>query len=117
MGDASALAPDIAHHAALDQRMVKAVRGIRLLGMVSWPMEVQQAFLAQRARGQATLPQYDYPKHDFSQTRRELDAIGAAADPQHPLGRYLVESAQSWAIAADDFTWDDVRAAGGHDPR
>jgi uncharacterized protein (TIGR02421 family) len=94
-------AAEIAVHAALDARMVKAVRGIKLLGMVSWPVSVQQAFLAQWRAGNTTLPQYDYPKHDFSDTRRELDAIAAAADPQHPLGRYLVESAQAWGIAAE----------------
>ncbi len=101
MGDASELAPDIAHHAALDQRMVQAARGIKLLGMVSWPMEVQQRFLAQWQRDGAVLPQYQYPKHDFSQARRDLDAIIAEADEEHPLGRYLCESAQSWTIAAE----------------
>ena len=81
--------------------MVKAVRGLKLLSMVSWPMEVQHAFLAQWTRGNTGLPQFDYPKHDFSEARRELDAIVADADSQHPLGRYLCESAQSWSIAAE----------------
>src|SRR4249919_3023458 len=44
---------DILHHTELDQRMVRAVRAIKLLGMVSWPIEVQHAFLAQWARGDA----------------------------------------------------------------
>ena len=101
MGDVSDLAPDIAHHAALDLRMVKAVRAIKLLSLVSWPIEVQHAFLAQWARGDTALPQHAYPRHDFSEARRELDAIIAEADPQHPLGRYLCDSAQSWSIAAE----------------
>lgn len=95
------VAADIAHHAALDARMVRAVRGIKLLGMVSWPASVQQAFLAQWRAGNTALPHHEYPKHDFSETRREMDAIAAAADPQHPLGRYLLESAQAWGIAAE----------------
>ena len=93
--------PDILHHAALDERMVRAVRGIKLLGMVSWPIEVQHAFLAQWARGDASLPRFDYPAYDFSDARRELEAIITEADAQHPLGRYLLESAQSWSIAAE----------------
>jgi hypothetical protein len=97
----AAAAPEIARHAALDARMVRAVRGIRLLSLVSWPAEVQHAFLAQRAAGRVALPQVAYPKHDFSEARHELDAVIAAADPQHPLGRYLVESAQAWSIAAE----------------
>lgn len=96
------VAPDIAHHAALDTRMVRAVRGIRLLTLVSWPQEVHQQFLAHWARGGApTLPQVVYPKHDFSEARSALDAIVKAADPEHPLGIYIAESARSWSIAAE----------------
>ena len=44
--------PAIAHHAALDARMVRAARGIRLLALASWPAQVQHEFLANLARGQ-----------------------------------------------------------------
>ncbi|MEO5963758.1 MAG: tyrosine/phenylalanine carboxypeptidase domain-containing protein, partial [Thermomonas sp.] len=93
--------PDIAHHAALDARMTKAAREIRLLSLVSWPASEQQQFLADHARGQAKLPAYAYPKHDFSAERTEFEAIAAAADPSHPLGIYLIESAYSWRVAAE----------------
>jgi uncharacterized protein (TIGR02421 family) len=95
-----AIAPDIAHHAALDARMAKAARSIRLLSLVSWPASEQQAFLADHARGQARLPAHQYPKHDFSEARRTFAEVAAAADPSHPLGIYLVESAHSWDLAA-----------------
>ena len=95
------LAPDILHHAALDTRLVKAVRGIRLLGLVSWPASEQQRFLDAHERGNLLLPAHEYPKLDFADARRELDAIAAEADPDHPLGRYLVDSAHSWATAAE----------------
>ena len=97
----AALAPDIVHHAALDARMVRAARGIRLLAMVSWPAEVQTAFLERYARGDASLPKVVYPKLDFSDARREFDAIAKLADKSHPLGRYLCESTNSWGIAAE----------------
>ena len=93
--------PDIAHHAALDARMAKAARGIRLLSLVSWPASEQQAFLADLARGNPRLPAHQYPQHDFSDARREFDAITADADPSHPLGVYLIESAHSWGLAAE----------------
>ena len=54
------MAPDphtIAHHAALDARLVAAVRGIRLLQAVSWPQHVQQDFLAAWRAGRSVLPQ------------------------------------------------------------
>ena len=91
----------ITHHAALDARMAKAAKGIRLLSLVSWPASEQQTFLADYAQGRAKLPVYQYPKHDFSDARRELAAIAAAADPTHPLGIYLIESAQGWQHAAE----------------
>jgi len=93
--------PEIAHHAALDARMAKAARGIRLLSLVSWPASEQQSFFADLDRGNARLPAHQYPRHDFSDARREFDAIAAAADPTHPLGIYLVESAHSWGLAAE----------------
>jgi uncharacterized protein (TIGR02421 family) len=92
---------DIAHHAALDARLAQAARGVRLLSLASWPASEQQVFLAGWASGNPRLPAYAYPKHDFSEARREFAAIAAAADPAHPLGVYLIESAQSWSIAAE----------------
>ena len=96
----SAVDADIAHHAALDARLVTAARGIRLLGLTSWPSSVQGPFLDSVARGAPRLPQVDYPRLDFTAQRRELAAIVAAADPQHPLGHYVRSSAQSWDLAA-----------------
>jgi uncharacterized protein (TIGR02421 family) len=103
MGDAESgsHSPDILHHAALDARMVRAVRGIKLLNLVSWPIEIQHAFLAQWAQGHAALPVFEYATHDFSDARRELADIAGACDPDHPLGRYVSESAHSWSIAAE----------------
>jgi uncharacterized protein (TIGR02421 family) len=95
------LTPDILHHAALDARMVKAARGIRLLNMVSWPASEQHAFLGGFSRGELRLPQHAYPKYDFTEARRELETIATEADEQHPLGHYICDSARSWAIAAE----------------
>lgn len=90
----------IAYHAALDDRMVRAARGLRVLSLASWPASVQQRFLADFARGRARPPVHAYPRHDFGAQRRELAAIAAAADPAHPLGAYLVDSARHWDLAA-----------------
>ncbi len=92
--------PAIAHHAALDARMVRAARGIRLLALASWPAQVQHEFLANLARGQVALPRVVYPRLDFDEECRELDAIAAASDPAHPLGHYVRETARQWQLAA-----------------
>jgi hypothetical protein len=62
-------APEILHHVALDARMLRAVRELKLLSLVSWPAEVQQVFLAQGARGATALPLVGYPQHVFSEAR------------------------------------------------
>ena len=95
-----ASSPDIIHHAALDARLLKAVRGLRVLTLVSWPSTVQQDFLAAQARGELRMPEVAYDRHEFGDARRELQAIADAADATHPLGAYLVESAQAWDTTA-----------------
>jgi len=94
------LTPDVAHHSALDARMVKAAKGIRLLSQVSWPASVQKSFLDEAAQGRYPMPVIEYPKYDFHEERRELDAVANEADHDHPIGRYICESARSWSVAA-----------------
>jgi uncharacterized protein (TIGR02421 family) len=86
--------------AALDRRLVEAVRGIRVLDTVAWPAAVERTFLDELHHGRETLPHFEYRTPDFSAQRAELAAIAAAADAQHPLGAYLARSAASWQTAA-----------------
>ena len=44
-------APEIAHHAALDARMVIAASDIRLLSLASWPAGREIDFVTDYARG------------------------------------------------------------------
>ncbi|WP_305804201.1 flavohemoglobin expression-modulating QEGLA motif protein [Stenotrophomonas sp. YIM B06876] len=114
MTRAAAGDPAIAHHAALDARLVDAVRGLRLLTLTSWPASTQAPFLRSVARGNPQLPQVAYPKHDFSDARRALAAIARAADPAHPLGVYLRESVHSWDLAAGLLESLGTRAVDGY---
>jgi len=91
----------LARHADLDRRLVAAVKGIRVLAMLSWPATVQRAFLDGWQRGNARLPQVDYPRPDHGAAREALTAIAAEADPQHPVGDYIRRSADSWRVATD----------------
>lgn len=91
---------DIAHFSALDARMVKAAKSLRVLRLMSWPASVQTRFLQGRHVGQAGLPVFDYPRHDFTAERHELAAIAREAGHDHPLADYLRESAESWQTAA-----------------
>ncbi|HXS73159.1 MAG TPA: flavohemoglobin expression-modulating QEGLA motif protein [Rhodanobacteraceae bacterium] len=91
---------DLAHYAALDRRLLEAVRGINVLSAVAWPASKERKFLDALARGAEKLPRIEYARRDFSAQRAELDAIAAQADASHPLGDYLQRAARSWHVAA-----------------
>lgn len=94
-------AADLAYFAALDRRLVDAVRGIRLLDAISWPASVQRRFLQRWRDGQLQLPKVDYAAYDYGEVREELDAIQheARAAEDHPIGGYVRRTAESWDIA------------------
>jgi len=89
----------IAKHAELDKRLTAAVRPIRLLDAVSWPAPLQERFLADWRVGKIWMPEPEYVRQDWTQVRAELDAIDAALDNNHPLGRYLHRTTESWRVA------------------
>ncbi|MBS0433061.1 MAG: DUF1704 domain-containing protein [Proteobacteria bacterium] len=95
-----AVPPGCSRYAALDKRLIEAVRGVHVLGAVAWPASAERRFLENLARGREVLPKIEYARRDLSAQRAELEAIAAAADPAHPLGDYIVRSARSWAVAA-----------------
>jgi uncharacterized protein (TIGR02421 family) len=86
-------------HAELDKRLIAAVKPIRLLDMVSWPAALQEHFLADWRIGKIWMPKIEYVRQDWSGVRAELDAIDAALDNNHPLGRYLHRTTESWRVA------------------
>ena len=88
-------------YSELDQRLVAATRGIRLLQSVSWPASIEMEFVAAWKAGTARLPEITYPKFDFADTREALLGISMAAEPGHPLGDYIRRTAQSWRIATE----------------
>ena len=95
----ASLTPSQQRHADLDARLVAAVRGIRLLQMVSWPQQVQYRFLLDWHAGKVALPVVEYAVTDHTEIRTELWSIIEAADPDDPLGAYIRSTAESWHIA------------------
>ncbi|HET6911974.1 MAG TPA: flavohemoglobin expression-modulating QEGLA motif protein [Rhodanobacteraceae bacterium] len=100
MSGLAAPAADLARFAALDDRLLEAVRGIRVLSAVSWPASKERKFVDALAHGRRVMPKIEYARRDLSAQRAELDAIAREADVAHPLGDYLKRSACSWSVAA-----------------
>ncbi|TAL75277.1 MAG: DUF1704 domain-containing protein [Rhodanobacter sp.] len=88
--------------AALDRRLLAAVRGIHILGTVAWPASLENHLIADYAAGRFALPQVDYRRPDLAEARAELAAIAGEAGTldDAPLRDYLVRTADSWRMAA-----------------
>ncbi len=84
--------------AELDRRLIATVREVRLLAAVSWPVEVQDAFLTKYHRGAATLPEVVYPVLDYTDTKAELADIlrATAIYDGHPVAEYIHRTAASF---------------------
>ncbi|WP_257387027.1 flavohemoglobin expression-modulating QEGLA motif protein [Tahibacter caeni] len=102
---------------ALDARLVAAIRGIRLLQVVSWPASAQQRFLNNWQRGFHSLPEVRYEPPDLREEAEELAAIVREADAGHPVGDYLRRSAESWRIATELLQSVGTEAVTGHSIR
>lgn len=90
----------LAKFAEQDARLVAAAKPIRVLPMLDWPPAVREAFLETWRSGDPELPRHEYPKADFSPQVAELKDIAYSVDRQHPVGRYVYQTAKSYMTAA-----------------
>src|SRR5690348_11288571 len=99
----NSIAPALQPVAALDQRLLAAVKGIRILPTVAWPASLENRMIADYAAGRFALPEVQYQRPDLAAARAELAAIEreTAALGGDPLGDYLARTAESWRIAAE----------------
>lgn len=88
--------PELTHYASLDQLLVATVRDVKMLSVLSWPISVQEKFLSDWRRHHVKLPEVSYRVFDYSQKRAVLSQIIAKCDATHPIGDYLIRTAQSW---------------------
>jgi uncharacterized protein (TIGR02421 family) len=95
------VAPELQRYADLDQRLLAAVRGIRILPTVAWPASLEDRMIEAYTKGNYTLPDVSYQRPDLTEARAELAAIEREADDGDPLGDYLKRTAESWRIAAE----------------
>ncbi len=92
--------PALAKLAEFDARIVAASKPIRVLSTLDWPPSVRRPFLASWDSGDPEFPRHEYPKADFSKEVAELKDIAYSVDRQHPVGRYIYDTARSYLAAA-----------------
>ena len=95
------VAPELQRYADLDQRLLAAVRGIRILPTVAWPASLEDRMIEAYTKGNYALPEVRYQRPDLADARAELAAIEREAGDDDPLGDYLKRTAESWRIAAE----------------
>lgn len=95
------LTPEMRRYAALDQRLLAAVRAIRILPTVSWPASVEERLIEEFGAGRLSLPDIRYRPPDLGGTRAELEAIEREVCEDHPIADYLRRTAESWRVATE----------------
>lgn len=91
---------DIKHFQEWDTRLVEAAKSIKVLSSLGWSAKVCDNFLTSFSHGNPRLPEVPYPKFDYSVERRALLHVIQGCDSSHPLGRYIVQTASSYILAA-----------------
>jgi uncharacterized protein (TIGR02421 family) len=98
--DTSSLAPDLAQLAELDGRLCDVARRIKVLSYLDWPTALRDDFLAAWRKGAPALPRPTYKQLDFRDELSALREISSSVDVEHPVGRYIHQTAESYITAA-----------------
>ncbi|WP_266172112.1 flavohemoglobin expression-modulating QEGLA motif protein [Dyella subtropica] len=101
MNATTPLASGLQRYADLDQRLLAAVRGIRILPTIGWPASLENRMIEAFGKGRYSLPEVVYQRPDLSEARAELAVIEREAGHDDPMGEYLCRTAESWRIAAE----------------
>jgi len=96
----SHLSPEMQRYAMLDQRLLAAVREVRILATVSWPASIEEQLIHEFGAGRLSLPVITYRPPDLGGVRAELEAIETEASEDHAIAEYLRRTAESWRTAA-----------------
>jgi uncharacterized protein (TIGR02421 family) len=108
---------------ALDNQLCKASKKIKVLNALAWPTESEAIFLESWKRGKPELPEINLERPDVTESVAALENIVAQCDHQHPVEKFLAETAQSYvyagkmlnAIGTQDFTKYSTRIYGRPD--
>ena len=94
------LSKDLQYFGELDRKLVEAASNIKVLSALGWPARVYAEFIGTWQRKQPRLPHVEYPAYDLTDRRIALQKIIDASDKDHPVGRYIIQTAASYIVAA-----------------
>ena len=91
---------DLKRFTELDAKLCVLAKPIKILSTLGWNASICEEFLQRYQRGQPKLPKVQYPLVDYNELRRELVKIIDSTDQEHPVGRYVFQTARSYVVAA-----------------
>ena len=94
------ISKDLRYFGELDAKLVEAAGSIKVLSALGWPARAYGEFMATWNSKQPRLPQIAYPRYDLTDRRIALQKIIDASDKDHPVGRYIIQTAASYIVAA-----------------
>lgn len=86
--------------ASIDARLVAVAKRIRVLGTLSWPSSLLDTFLVGWRAGAPTLPEPPVEPTHHDENLRALAELRREIDSKDPIGRFLDDTAGSYAMAA-----------------
>lgn len=83
----------------LDSELLKASKKIKVLNALTWPADAEEKFLKNWRNGTVQLPEINLSIPKLTENIDALDAISAACDEQHPIEKFISDTAESYANA------------------
>lgn len=80
----------------IDEKIVELSKDVKILNQVSWPASAQEEFLASWRKGEPKIPEISFATKDYSELLRQLESLYQSIDTQHPVGKYLFKTAESY---------------------
>jgi len=107
----------------LDTALVEASRKIKVLKVLVWRKDIEEKFLQGWHKGNPIMPEEKWQSPDLGSSVAVLDSIYADCDLNHPVQKFLGETALSYAdagrmlsnIGTPDFTKYSTRIYGRPD--
>ena len=75
-------------------------KDVKVLSAIAWPEGVVERFVEGAERGELQLPEPPRPKKSLSAQREALEQLAREIDRGDPAGRFLADTADSYALAA-----------------
>ncbi|MCB0407351.1 MAG: DUF1704 domain-containing protein, partial [Bdellovibrionales bacterium] len=103
---------DIKKITEINEQAFKLSSGIKLLGHISWPTQIEKEFLESFKKGRLKLPQIEYQKINYDEQHKALKTLKESFTPEDPIETFTAKTIQSYldmielvrAIGTNGFT-------------